>query len=337
MNKTFIFISVPLLSLLVFLSGCHSTGRKAKTDWSIPSVKLTPASKGEKVARPAERASAKSTSELAHDRMDGHNPMASIRTGNDPTLRPDPHEIARLNQFEGSNVPGWASDAALPPGPEATAPQPAERIAQNINESTISGLGASEPAAPAASTLAASGTPSIPPADPAAVPAGTPLAPSVSSSQAAPAPGSLISQSASPSGSLEASANTNPADIFNGELPDTLEDVPAVAAAPNGLNSPTAGPSAAPGAMLANAAPANAAPALPQAGSTMMELPGTLGAPAGTTGAAGTPAGGAVQVSASIPASGANVQPVNQAQPAALFMPGNINPQYPNGPARTGR
>ncbi|MBQ3863646.1 MAG: hypothetical protein II790_06340 [Schwartzia sp.] len=79
-------------------------------------------------------------------------------------------------------------------------------------------------------------------------------------------------------------------------------------------------------------------PAAPQAGDVMTELPGTLDE-------------NTIQASATLPAPGANpnaqpiptvpVQPQQQdqqpqGQAPVLFMPGNINPQYPNTPSTPG-
>lgn len=274
-------IILVLIGTLLAFSGCKATGKKKMTDWSIPTVKLSPHSKDEKVTPPAEKASPENTANLAHDRLKGHNPTAAIRANdNDPTLRPDPQEIARLSEFEGRKTPDWAV-GALPSAPEASAPIPSERIAQNVNEQTLA---------------------------------------AESSRQGLPAP-------------------SNP-NLLEDGLPDSVDALPN------------------PGSSLASLPPAQAVspdannPSGLQAGDVMMELPGTLD-------------GNTVQASAEIPAQGAAnaaqpipVQPqqapilpqtlpstLPQAQPQAqqpqdqppvLFMPGNINPQYPNTPSTPG-
>lgn len=251
-------------SLLMFL-GCRADGKKkAFTDWSIPTVKLTPHSKDEKVTPPAEKASAESTANLAHDRLKGHNPTAAIRANDDdPTLRPDPQEVAKLNDFEGRKIPDWAT-GSLPPAPEASAPVPSERIAQNVNEQDIA-------AESSASNLPA------------------------------------------PSNQNMDLGNNLPDSI---ELPDSLPGTDSqVATLPPALPAPSVQSAQ----TLPPAGPAANVPAVPQPGDTMTELPGTI-------------SGNAVQVSAEVPAQGAAPAQA-QAQPTVLFMPGNINPQYPNAPS----
>ncbi|MCR5164717.1 MAG: hypothetical protein K6C40_11925, partial [Thermoguttaceae bacterium] len=246
----------------------------------------------EKVTPPAEKASAESTANLAHDRLKGHNPTAAIRANdNDPTLRPDPQEIARLNEFEGRKTPDWAV-GALPSAPEASAPIPSERIAQNVNEQTLA---------------AESSNPSLP-------------------------------------------APSNP-NLLEDGLPDSVDSLP-------GTNPQMANlPSTLPESLDANA------PSALQAGDVMTELPGTLDG--NTVQASATQAPGTVPNAAQpIPAVPApqpvqtpqqvqpqqpvqtlpqaqppqpvlpqtQVQPQQQNDPPVLFMPGNINPQYPNTP-----
>ncbi|MDO4575452.1 MAG: hypothetical protein Q4D98_09610 [Planctomycetia bacterium] len=113
---------VVLLAVLWGVSGCKLGGSRGKTttDWSLPSVKLPSAKKGDSIARPADRANAKATAELAHDRQAGHNPAAAA-DGEDPSLRPNPAEVAELSRFEGGDVPAWATQGAAPP--EAVASQ----------------------------------------------------------------------------------------------------------------------------------------------------------------------------------------------------------------------
>lgn len=256
-QEAFKFMNIRLLIIFVLIGslwafpGCRTEGKKKITDWSIPTVKLTPHSKDEKVVPPAEKASAESTANLAHDRLKGHNPTAAIRANdNDPTLRPDPQEIAKLNEFEGRKTPEWAT-GALPPAPEASAPVPSERIAQNVNDQTVAAESSQQSLA------------------------------------LAPNPG---------------------LDLSGDELPDSIDDLP-------GNVSPVA--------TLPPAGPAGAVPPAPQAGDAMMELPGTLD-------------GNTVQASAELPApppAPASVPAPAPAQPKVLFMPGNINPQYPNTPS----
>lgn len=253
MNIQPLIIFVLIGSLLMF-PGCRADGRKKFTDWSIPTVKLTPHSKDEKVTPPAEKASAESTANLAHDRMKGHNPTAAIRANDDdPTLRPDPQEIAKLNDFEGRQIPDWAT-GALPPAPEASAPAPSERIAQNVNDQAIAAESSS-------SDLAAA-----------------------------------------PTQNMEL-GNNLPDSI---ELPDSIDSLPGT------------GPSMASNEPVPSAGPATNAPALPQAGDSMTELPGTNN-------------GNVVQASAEVPAQSAAPARTQGSSPV-LFMPGNINPQYPTTP-----
>ena len=246
-------ITFVLIGSLLILLGCQTGGKKKIAEWNIPTVKLTPHSKDEKVTPPAEKASAQSTANLAHDRLKGHNPTAAIRANDDdPTLRPDPQEVAKLNRFEGRQTPDWAT-GALPPAPEASAPLPSERIAQNVNEQTL--------------------------------------------------------EAESPASNLAEQPNQG-MDLGN-ELPDSIE-------LPDSLPG-TVSPAV---ANLSPDAPAANLPAAPQAGDPMTELPGTLD-------------GNTIQASATLPAPApAPVQAPApaQTQPNVLFMPGNINPQYPNAP-----
>lgn len=260
MNIRPLIILVLIGSLLMFL-GCRADGKKKLTDWSIPSVKLTPHSKDEKVTPPAEKAKAESTASLAHDRLKGHNPTAAIRANDDdPTLRPDPQEVAKLNEFEGRQIPDWAT-GSLPPAPEASAPVPSERIAQNVNDQTI------------AAESAGSNSPALP------------------------------NQSADLGNALPDSI----------DLPDSLPGtISPVATLPPEQSAPTV-------QSAQTTPPAANVPAIPQAGDAMTELPGTID-------------GNAVQVTAEVPAQGAAPAQA-QAQPTVLFMPGNINPQYPNVPS----
>jgi len=244
----FIFIG----SLLAF-PGCKTDEKRQLTDWSIPTVKLSPHSKDEKPTPPAEKASAESTANLAHDRLNGHNPTAAIRANDDdPTLRPDPREVAQLNQFEGRQTPDWAT-GSLPPAPEASAPVPAERIAQNV------------------------------------------------SNQAIAAESPVTSETSAASAATVASV-TN---FLDEDLPDSVNSLPS---SPSSVASLPASPAT---------SPASAVQPSPQAGSTMTELPGTIG--------------NTVQVSAVTPVPG-NASVPAQVQPAVLFMPGNINPKYPTTP-----
>lgn len=262
MNIQPLIIFVLIGSLLMF-PGCKADGGKKFTDWSIPTVKLTPHSKDEKVTPPAEKANAESTANLAHDRMKGHNPTAAIRANdNDPTLRPDPQEIAKLNDFEGRQIPDWAT-GSLPPAPEASAPAPSERIAQNVNDQAIAAESSASNAAAGANQNMNSG-------------------------------------------------NALPDSI---ELPDSLDSLPGTGpsmASNQPAQSPVQSPAPSP-------SPAVNAPAFPQAGDTMTELPGTNN-------------GNVVQASAEVPAQG-TAAPKAQSQSPVLFMPGNINPQYPNTPS----
>lgn len=295
MNIRPLIIFVLIGSLLAF-SGCKASGKKRLTDWSIPTVKLSPHSKDEKVTPPAEKASAESTANLAHDRLKGHNPTAAIRANdNDPTLRPDPQEIARLNEFEGRKTPDWAV-GALPSAPEASAPIPSERIAQNVNEQTLA---------------AESSNPSLP-------------------------------------------APSNP-NLLEDGLPDSVDSLPGTAAPMVSL-PPT----------LPASLDDNTPPAL-QAGDVMTELPGTLDGNTVQASATQTPGTvpNAVQPIPAVPApqqiqaqpqqiqtqpqqiqaqpqqiqaqpqqiqAQPQAQPLPQNDPPVLFMPGNINPQYPNTP-----
>lgn len=272
MNRTLIItVSFVFVVSTLFLCGCHATGKKKTTDWSIPSVKLSPTSKNEKVAQPSERASAEATAQLAHERMDGHNPTATLRDSDDPSLQPNPVEIAKLHHFEGSNVPEWAAGSGLPPAPEASAPEPAERIAQNVTDSTMNA---------AAQTASARNV------------------------------------------SRNADSDTN---IYNGELPASLDEAPLQAAVPPAAPPPAYGtPHTQPAAAAAAPQLAASSGTVTPAGSTMTELPGTLPAPQTS----------AVPASSVVPASSsASAGASPSAQPAVFFMPGNINPQYPSGPA----
>lgn len=293
MNRTSIIIISPILiGVMLFLSGCRTAGKKSASDWSIPSLKLSRASKDD-VKPPSEHASADATARLAHERMDGHNPTATFSPSDDPSLQPNPTEIAQLHRIEGSNVPEWASGSDLPPEPEATAPEPAQRVAQNVSDSTMN----------AAAQAAAQ---------------------------------NAVVQNA------DSSSN-----VYNGELPDSLEEIPVQTASgvpaavpPPGYNVPAGIPSNGNTSVAAHlpnglngsngtvtpgaSGMGGAAVAATSAGSTMTELPGTLPSGTGT----GTGTGTAVQTSAAVP----GTQPA-AAQPAVLFMPGSINPQYPNLPA----
>lgn len=285
MNLTPFYISFVFSFVFFSLVGCRTTEKAQTTDWSLPSVKLAPTAKDEKVVAPAEKANAQATASLARDRLNGHNPSATIRNSADTTLRPNPEEMAKLHRFEG-DVPSWASENGLPPGPEATHTTPATRIAQNVNDSTINSAQNTGSEIPASIQLDGPQMVANTPATNTSPDANMGMNPNVVAVQSAP------------------------------ELPTTLDGVPPTT--PNGNAMPSA-------PNLPNTTVAQTE--LPPAGNTMLELPGN------------TPSGATLPVSASqspsmnhtatnIPATPATS--ANPTKPAVLFMPGNIDPRYPN-------
>ncbi len=260
MNSTPFFVSFIFSILFFALVGCRTAEKAQTTDWSLPSVKLIPTAKDEKVVAPADKANASATASLARDRLNGHNPSATIRDSADETLRPNPEEMAQLHRFE-NNVLHWATENGLPPGPEASKTTPSERVAQNVNESTLNSVQNHETEIPASIQLE------------------TP--------QVAVTPPALDSNS-----KINSSVNTEVPNVPNGE---TWQNT-----------------------MVAQE--------LPSAGNTMLELPGT----ASPASAVQPPT---VNYAAANTSAASVTTPVPN-QPAVLFMPGNINPQYPNSTAR---
>lgn len=331
MNSTPFYVSFVFSFVFFALVGCRTAEKTQTTDWSLPSVKLAPTAKDEKVVAPAEKANAQATASLARDRLNGHNPSATIRNSADETLRPNPEEMAQLHRFEG-DVPHWATENGLPPGPEASRTAPAERIAQNVNDSTMNSAqnGMSE------------------------IPASIQLdGPQVATT--APASG-MNSASAQNSGSgMSVGQGMNSGQGMNPEMNGGIHAGmnTQVAAMPTAQELPTSLDTA-----------LGVAQELPQAGDTMLELPGTVSSGNGATGnmVAGnvtsgnvmpgnTVAGNVAPVSVSqtpaqnhtamnipatsaTPATTAGNVPVNR--PAVLFMPGNIDPRYPNSTANSG-
>ena len=148
--------------ILVGLSGCRSgaSGKRTMTDWSLPSVSLPSSKKGDTIAKPSEKANARSTADLAQQRVGGGNPAAGP-SGSDPSLAPDMLEMARLSQFEGSQVPNWADAPALPPGPESVQTPTSERVAQNVEPAlSLPELPSGNPQMAAVAAAASSGVPS---------------------------------------------------------------------------------------------------------------------------------------------------------------------------------
>lgn len=329
MTRTFFILYFASLAILLSQPGCRSAGEKSHTGWTLPTVKLTPFTKDDKVTPPAEKADPQTTAALAKERLNGHNPTVLVRQGEDTSLTPDPEEIAQLSRLEGSQVPQWASESTLAPAPEATASLPSLQIAKNVTPSAMEQVNANAPVS--AGTSAPNGI-----SAPNGTPAGT----------GTPAETALASNGTSQPESLPESIS----------LPETASAPGMVSAPGTASNAGTTSSLPTPGTP---ASPETVAFALPQ------ELPNV---PAGVTQpvpSSGIPAAspamanGNIQVSASLPTSGNSVNgshsaapavpaapvdpaaPVSpaasgngQVQPAALFMPGNIDPRYPNAPAR---
>lgn len=98
--------------LVPFGSGCKmGSTNKTTTDWSLPSVRLPSAKKGDHVPKPAEKANPEATSKLAHQRESGNSALAAL-TKEDPSLKPDPGEVGKLSQIEGGSLPAWATETA---------------------------------------------------------------------------------------------------------------------------------------------------------------------------------------------------------------------------------
>lgn len=309
MNKTLLTLGSAGLALSVFLTGCRSGGEKNdKTMWSIPSVKLSRSGEKE-VVRPAEKANADATAKLANERLNGHNPSVAVRDTADASLHPDPEEIASLSRLEGSKVPDWA-DGGLPPAPESTADTPAMRIAGGVNDEMLNTAKAAPMANVASlsdepiSTKTASISGAVPPEalpGPVIRHADTTQANSLANTPAnTPA---NVSELAGVGPTVTTGASGSSADIYNGELPASLDDLPTQL-------SPVGGPVG-----------------VHQVGATMLELPEN-GSQIPTVAQNSK----SVQASAEITAE--NRTTTSENQPAALFMPGNINPNYPNTPVR---
>ena len=294
MNKISFTLGAFGIAMSLFITGCRSGGEKhGKTMWSIPSVKLSRA-KEKDIVHPAEKANAEATAQLANERLNGHNPSVAVRDSSDSSLHPDPEEIASLSRLEGDKVPDWAN--GLPPAPESEAGTPSVRIAGEVNEEMLNmakNAASEEKISPESGFLTAE----------------TPISGAVPPE---PLPGPAIKTenavAASASPTVTTGASGSSADIYNGELPASLDDLPTQL-------SPAGGPA---GSL--------------HAGSTMMELPETV-ADIPSSAIAKTPNSGNVQAAALVQGGNEKSAP-QKAQPAALFMPGNINPQYPNAPAR---
>lgn len=104
---------------------------KTTTDWSLPSVRLPSAKKGDSVPKPAEKANPEATSKLAHQRESGNSALTAL-TKEDSSLKPDPGEVGKLSQLEGGNLPAWASETS------PSTPASVNSLAQNPSASAPS-------------------------------------------------------------------------------------------------------------------------------------------------------------------------------------------------------
>ena len=281
------------LLVLSLLSGCRlgKSSGPTTTDWSLPSVKL-PTAKKEDIKNPADRADPKATSELAHQRVDGRNPMVPVKR--DDTLAPNAREVANLNRFDEQGVPSWAQGSksestdrlALnsPSSPETPNAVPAEagdlRLPDLNSESPVAAATASQPAA-----------------DPFSPPS------SELSSSLPPLPSSPQSADVADSALPPLDSSLPPLDAALPQTASSTLDAPIEATPAPQTGSQSALP---PMSQTAQPAAANAGSAAPKA-----STPGTS-APAAASGTS-TPAANS-----------------SDSQPPVLFLPGNINPSYPN-------
>lgn len=342
MNRTFFILSLTGLAILLSQGGCRSTGEKNQTGWSIPTVKLTPFTKNDKVTPPAEKADPNTTAALAKDRLNGHNPTVLVRQGEDLSLTPDPEEIAQLSRLEGSQVPQWAAESTLAPAPEATASLPSLRIAKNVTPSAMEqanqtsspaeeAVPNSLPGTPAAAGTApenaiASTTAQLPNSMPNTVPAPEALSAPGQTPQL-PTPGAASSQVLASTDAPNGMGTELPA-----SLPASLPTAPAGPAVSGNSAAPEALASTLPGelpAQLPANVPSSLPTSLPAAQGGNVQVSASLPTPG--SGTAGLPSG-TVSPAAAV----ADSQPTagSQVKPAALFMPGNIDPQYPNIPSQ---
>ncbi|MDO4568974.1 MAG: hypothetical protein Q4D38_01155 [Planctomycetia bacterium] len=312
MKKTLYFLL--LMSFLVGATlGCRSKGGKTTTDWSLPSVALPSAKKGDPIAKPSEKANPKATAELAHQRANGTGDAVGI--GYDDSLRPNAEEVAHLGRFEGNELPPWTES----PSPSAGASSPMSPIGVEVPPGGIPNSPSIPPAPAPYGSIAQNptgGTATIPPL------MGSSTQPSVGGN-ATPQLEAYGTQAALPPSLPESLPATLP-----NELPSDL---------PNGLpnNLPGSGVASQNVGVNPNVSPNE----VPNGGNTPYapDVPNAISPNASQTQqAAGTPAPAAgysplgssmSELPAVAPEAAQELTP-----PRPLFLPGNINPTYPGAP-----
>ena len=295
------------LLVLSLLSGCRlgKSSGPTTTDWSLPTVKL-PTAKKEDIKNPADRADPKATSELAHQRVDGRNPAVPVKK--DDALAPNAREVANLNRFDEQGVPSWAQGSkskstdrlalSSPSSPETSNAVPAEagdlRLPDLNSESPVASATASQPAADPFSSTSSELSSSLPPlpSSPQSADVAESALPPLDSSL--PPLGAALPQTASSTPSTPIEATPAPQ---TGNQPAIGQSLPTTQTAPT-ANAGSAS-SMAPGTSTASV-PSNAS------GTTSRTS-------TGTTSSTSTPAANSTD-----------------SQPPVLFLPGNINPSYPN-------
>lgn len=210
-QTSLIFLMTPLLVSGSLLScGCRTaTEGNGANPWSRPFVSLSGAKKGDDVTSPASKADPKVTSDLAHQRAGGRNPLSSLP--NDRTLRPDEAEMANLSRIDGE-IPLWATRdsaaTASPPYGGASEQMPPSGGLDRYSEFRTA------PPAPAGNTLGASEFPELFSASPDAPPGGLPR-----NTDSLP---NYLPPDASPGNPGLAGRNPN----YGNPLPDSLDGVP---------------------------------------------------------------------------------------------------------------
>lgn len=281
------------LLVLSLLSGCRlgKSSGPTTTDWSLPSVKL-PTAKKEDIKNPADRADPKATSELAHQRVDGRNPTVPVKK--DDALAPNAREVANLNRFDEQGVPSWAQ------GGESKS---ADRLALSSPSST-------EPSKAVPAEAGDLRLPDLNSESPVAAATASPSATDPFSP-----PSSELSSSLPPLPSAPQSA-----DVAETALPPLDSSLPPLDAdLPQTASSTQSTPiEATPAPQTGNQ------PALPPASQTAQPAAANTGSAAPTTSVPGT--------STPVTTSETSTPAANSSdsQPPVLFLPGNINPNYPN-------
>ena len=281
------------LLVLSLLSGCRlgKSSGPTTTDWSLPTVKL-PTAKKEDIKNPADRADPKATSELAHQRVDGRNPAVPVKK--DDALAPNAREVANLNRFDEQGVPSWAQ------GSES----------KNTDRLALSSPSSQEPSKAVPAEAGDLRLPDLNSESPVAAATASPSATDPFAAASSELSSSLPPLPSSPQSADVADSALPPLDS---SLPPLDADLPQTAS-----STPSTPIEATPAPQTGNQ------PSLPLASQTAQPAVANAGSAAPTTSTPGTSTP-AANSGTSTPASNSS-----NSQSPVLFLPGNINPNYPN-------